>query len=52
MLNGVWKPHLPHSRQARDEMRTPNTLPLTPFVLLKEISLVYEVVIMNILFFS
>ena len=42
----------PHSRQARDEMRTPNTTLSTPFVLLKEISLVCEVVVMNILFFG
>ena len=36
----------PHSRQ------TPNTLPSTPFVLLKKISLVCEVVVVNILFFG
>ena len=48
----IWACSPPHSRQACDEMRTPNTPPSTPFVLLKEITLVYEVVIMNILFFS
>ena len=52
MPRAIWACSPPHSRQARDETRTPNTTPSTPFVLLKEISLVCEVVVMNILFFG